>query len=315
MTELYWIKIILLYLYKPFTFSKLQFKNQHTYIIVFFLTILSLFLAGTTDAKELYGYNIPEALIKVKADSAFSAHFATHPMMGKAVKVISQVEKPHTFVNKTSSFYLVLLLLFVLGSLRLIFPTYFRHLYNAFTSPLMNKRQLREQIEQNIQANIAMNIFFSISIGFFLYALLFTQTTIVQHASYSPNLILCGLILLVAAVYTVKYLLLKFVGWVFKIASVTEAYTYNVFLINKILAVVLLPFSIILAFGHGGWLRLMLAIALILTGILLINRYTRSWSSLGSFFQYSKFHFFMYFCASELLPLAILVKLTFNTLV
>lgn len=277
--------------------------------------LAGLFRADNGHAVQLYGYTIPDSLVKVKADSAFYAHFASHPMLGKTVKAINQVEKAHEFVNKTSSFYLVLLLLFVLGSLRLIFPTYFRHLYNAFSSPLMNKRQLREQIEQNVQANVAMNIFFSISIGFFLYALLFTQTNLVQKASYSPNLILSGLILLVAAVYTIKYLLLKFVGWVFKISPVTEAYTYNVFLINKILAVVLLPFSIILAFGQGGWLRLILVVALGLTGILLLNRYTRSWSSLGSFFQYSKFHFFMYFCASELLPLAILVKLTFNTLV
>lgn len=291
-------------------------KNRYIlYILLPLLLLGGLLYSNPAVAVTHYGFNIPDSVVKVKADSAFYAYFAHHPMLGKQLTVINQVQKVHHFVNKTTSFYLVLLLLFVLGILRLIFPTYFRHLYNAFMSPMMNKRQLREQIEQNIQANAAMNIFFSISIGFFLYAVLFTQSTIIQESSYSANMVLCGLILMVGCVYLIKYLLLKFVGWVFKIDQVTEAYTYNVFLINKILSVVLLPFAIILAFGQGGWLRLMLLIACLLAGILLINRYTRSWSSLGSFFQYSKFHFFMYFCASELLPLAILVKLTYNTLV
>ena len=291
-------------------------KNRYIlYILLPLLLLCGLLYSNPAAAVTHYGFNIPDSVVRVKADSAFYAYFAHHPMLGKQLTVINQVQKVHHFVNKTTSFYLVLLLLFVLGILRLIFPTYFRHLYNAFMSPMMNKRQLREQIEQNIQANAAMNIFFSISIGFFLYAVLFTQSTIIQESSYSANMVLCGLILMVGCVYLIKYLLLKFVGWVFKIDQVTEAYTYNVFLINKILSVVLLPFAILLAFGQGGWLRLMLLIACLLAGILLINRYTRSWSSLGSFFQYSKFHFFMYFCASELLPLAILVKLTYNTLV
>lgn len=295
--------------------GKLFQNNRYIYILLPLLILTGLLYSAEVHAVTLYGYNIPDSVVQAKADSAFYSYFAGHPMLGKHVLVINQVQKAHHFVNKSASFYLVLLLLFVLGILRLIFPTYFRHLYNAFMSPMMNKRQLREQIEQNVQANAAMNIFFSISIGFFLYAVLFTQSTIIQESSYSANMVLCGLILMVGCIYLIKYLLLKFVGWVFKIDQVTEAYTYNVFLINKILSVILLPFAIILAFGQGGWLRLILAVACILTGILLINRYTRSWSSLGSFFQYSKFHFFMYFCASELLPLAILVKLTYNTLV
>ena len=54
--------------------------------------------------------------------------------------------------------------------------------------------------------------------------------------------------------------------------------------------------------------QLKIRITLLSTG-LLINRYTRSWQIFGSFFQYSKFHFFTYLCASEVLPLAVLMKI------
>ena len=71
----------------------------------------------------------------------------------------------------------------------------------------------------------------------------------------------------------------------------------------------LVPFVIILAFADHEWASQMVIISFIVSGILLLNRYIRSWEVFGSFFQYSKFHFFMYLCASELLPLAVLMKL------
>jgi hypothetical protein len=228
---------------------------------------------------------------------------------------INQVEKIYQPLNKTASFYLIMALLMALGVLRMSFPSYFRNLYQSFMSPMTNKRTLREQIEQNVVANAAMNIFFCISLGLFLFALISFKTDLISNSRIPPNLMLLGLILGSGLVYLVKLGVLNFVGWTFKMQSATKDYIYNVFLINKILGIALLPFSIILTFGSGNWLNLVFIVAVFITAILVLNRYTRSWSSLGSFFHFSKFHFFMYFCASELLPLAILTKFTYNILI
>jgi len=75
------------------------------------------------------------------------------------------------------------------------------------------------------------------------------------------------------------------------------------------LGILLLPFTIVMAFGTPDIAQLALFISVLLILILFINRYMRSWQVFGSFFQYSKFHFFTYLCASELLPLAVLMKL------
>ena len=50
-------------------------------------------------------------------------------------------------------------------------------------------------------------------------------------------------------------------------------------------------------------------VSFFIVGILFCIRYLRSWSVFGAFFRFSKFHFFLYLCASELLPLAVLVKI------
>ncbi|RYD99446.1 MAG: DUF4271 domain-containing protein [Sphingobacteriales bacterium] len=273
------------------------------------------FTANDAAAVNQYGVEIPEQVIMAKTDSLYQSRMSALPFFSPKVEVIRQVEKVYEAENKTASFYLVLLLLLTLGILRMAFPSYFRYLYNSFMSPMSNKRALREQIEQNTAANAAMNIFFCISLGLFVYVIVAQRTDVLKTSQITPNLFLIGSILLSGLIYFIKLVILKFIGWAFKMEQATNDYLYNVFLINKILGVALLPFSIILAFGTGNWLNLIFIVAIALSIILLFNRYTRSWSSLGSFFQFSKFHFFMYFCASELLPLAILAKFTYNILV
>lgn len=279
------------------------------------MLIATCFISNDAAAVQHYGVELPEQVILAKTDSLFHSQMSALPFFGPKVEVIRQVEKIYEPENKTASFYLVLLLLLTLGILRMAFPSYFRYLYNSFMSPMSNKRALREQIEQNTAANTAMNIFFCISLGLFVYVIVAQRTDLLKTSRISPNLFLIGSILLSGLIYFIKLAILKFIGWAFKMEQATNDYLYNVFLINKILGVALLPFSIILAFGSGNWLNLIFIVAIALGIILLFNRYTRSWSSLGSFFQFSKFHFFMYFCASELLPLAILAKFTYNILV
>lgn len=291
----------------------LLYKNVLLLAIIIVPFLLTM--DGWSQQANSYGVLFPEGFVAAKADSVLAAKTELLPWLGKDKALIDQVEKPYEYVNKTASFYLILALLAVLGILRMVFPTYFRHLYNSFMSPMVNKRTLREQIEQNVAANTAMNIFFCISFGLFLYVVLYQRADWVLESRIKPNVFLVGTIMASGLVYVIKFVMLKFVGWAFKMDQATDDYIYNVFLINKILGVLLLPFSIILAFGEGGWLNILFIVAMVLTFILLLNRYTRSWSSLGSFFQFSKFHFFMYFCASELLPLAILSKFTYNILV
>jgi len=110
-------------------------------------------------------------------------------------------------------------------------------------------------------------------------------------------------------IYMAKYAAVRFSGWAFRVEGVTDHYLFNVFLMNKILAIVLLPFIVIMAFSEPMWAHPIIVVSFIACLLLFVNRYVRSWQVFGSFFQYSKFHFFTYLCASELLPLAVLMKL------
>lgn len=240
---------------------------------------------------------------KLMADS-FVAH---HPMMATN-RVMSDIELPHVSETQTADFYLLLFLCIILGLIRFMDTRYFINLWRAFWNPTLSNRQLKEQLQGSGLPNLLMNIFFTFAGGAYIY---YVVRFFVPHHSgvVPPSLLIIMLVVGTGAIYLAKYAAVRFSGWAFRVEGITEHYLFNVFLINKVLGITLIPFIIVLAFADHEWARQVVIISFIVSGILLLNRYIRSWQVFGSFFQYSKFHFFMYLCASELLPLAVLMKL------
>ena len=222
------------------------------------------------------------------------------------------ISAPHIRIDHTADFYLLLLLCLILGVIRFSDPHYFAILLRSFRNTSGSKH-FKEQIQSATVSNFLMNLFFAIVAGAYIYyaARLFDagfQNT--YDSKYMLFLLMAGMV----GIYLVKYFVIRFSGWAFRVTPITEQYLFNVFLINKIIGIVLLPFTILLAFAVHQWVAPVVIISLLAVAVLLANRYTRSWEVFGSFFQYSRFHFFTYLCASEILPMAILVKILLRTL-
>lgn len=232
---------------------------------------------------------------------------AAHPMLASTY-IYNDIQSPHVMPQQTTAFYLLLFLCFLLGLIRHMDRRYFINLWRAFWNPTLSNRQLKEQLQSAGLSNFLMNVFFAIAGGAYMYYVVKYYTP--TPSGVLPTWLLVTLLIAgTGIIYISKYAAVRFSGWAFRVEGITEHYLFNVFLINKVLGVALIPFIIILAFGAREWLGPIVIISFITSGVLLINRYFRSWQVFGSFFHYSKFHFFMYLCASELLPLAVLMKL------
>lgn len=230
----------------------------------------------------------------------------SHPMIDQKT-VIYSISRKKLFRDKTGEFYSLLALVLMLGLVRLSDPRYFPTLWHTFKSPNLGARQYKDKIESATFQNMMMNVFFSLSLGAFLfYTIRYVRFRDVIALPLNTMLMLSAGVFLV---YLIKYMVIRFSGWVFRVENITDNYIFNVFFINKILGVSLLPFTLVLAFAQPEWAQPALILAGIVILVLFAGRYVRSWQVFGSFFQYSKFHFFMYLCASELLPLAVLMKL------
>ncbi|MBA3828045.1 MAG: DUF4271 domain-containing protein [Taibaiella sp.] len=282
-----------------------------------FLIIILLFAGFSAKGRVYpvkYGIVTYDSLVlKQQATHVADSFLLAQPQVA-TTKIYYNIEQAHVAVDKTWDFYLLLFLCLLLGLIRMSDHKYFQNVWRAFWNPTLSSRQLREQLENASFPNLLMNIFFTISAGAYIYyagMLLIPQ----RSGVIPPSLLLLMLIAGVMVIYIAKYAVIRFSGWAFRIQTVTAQYLFNVFLINKIIGMVLMPFVILFAFAGSGYSYPVLMVSFAVIGLLLINRYTRSWQVFGSFFQYSKFHFFTYLCASELLPLALLMKLLVQGLV
>ena len=277
-----------------------------------FLGVFALFMCQAVHARvdpSIYGITVlgDSVTLAQGATAKADSFFSSHPMLASTY-IISDIEHPHIAESQTADFYLLLSLCLILGLIRFMDTRYFINLWRAFWNPTLSNRQLKEQLQGAGLPNLLMNIFFTFAGGAYIYYVVKFFTP--HHSGViPPSLLIIMLIAGTGLIYLAKYAAVRFSGWAFRVQGITEHYLFNVFLINKVLAVALIPFIIILAFADHQWAQQVVIISFVSAGILLLNRYIRSWQVFGSFFQYSKFHFFMYLCASELLPLAVLMKL------
>lgn len=223
----------------------------------------------------------------------------------KSVATTFNIQKLHRSRNQAPDFYLLVALTLLLGIIRYTDPRYFTLLLGAFRNPGAG-RQWSDMLQAAALPNLAMNIFFAAVTGAYIYYLSFATT--MRFLGYKAPLVLLLLIFGMLAMYATKYAVLRFSGWAFRVESLTGQYLFNVFLINKIIGIVLLPFVVVIAFAGSEWTQPLAAVSGVIVAGLLVSRYLRSWPALQAFFRGSRFHFFIYLCASEILPMAVLVK-------
>lgn len=201
--------------------------------------------------------------------------------------------------------YLIGGVVMLLGVIRLAYLKYFSDLFRAFLNPTLSQRQLKDQLSQSPFPNFLLNVFFAVSLGVYLYLLMYRQQYIFNADAW---LLIPGLILLVALIYGIKHVVLRFCGWLFGNNDLADAYIFILNLINKVLGILLVPFLVILAFCQPEIARAFLYISLFFIVLMIGYRYVRSYSVIKQYLSFSRLHFFLYLCAFEVAPVLLLTK-------
>ena len=202
-------------------------------------------------------------------------------------------------------FYLLVFLLMVFGTLRRIFPKYFNDLFRLFFRTTIKQRQIKEQLVQTPLPSLLLNGFFVMSAGLYITFLLgYYQLN--PTGSFWLLLLYCcaGL----SAVYFIKFAGLKLSGWLFNMEEAANSYIFIVFVVNKMLGILLLPFLVMIAFTVGGLFTVGLALSWCLVGGLLLYRFILTYAAIRNQVKLNPFHFFLYLCAFELAPLLLIYK-------
>ena len=215
------------------------------------------------------------------------------------------VEEPRNASGKEFLFYSLCLVLLILGIFKTVFRGYFKNLFRVYFNTSLRQTQLSDQLEQAKLPSFILNIFFAITAGIYIWLLF--------HYYHPPRLVSSKLLLpvciaSVAALYFVKFCILKFMGWVSELQQTTNKYIFAIFLVNKITGIILVPIIILLSFSEPSWRTVLTNGSFIIIALFFLSRYFKSYGALDKKVRINPFHFLIYITAAEIIPLLLIYK-------
>lgn len=203
-------------------------------------------------------------------------------------------------------FYYFFVLVLIFGILKRVYAKYFQTMWRVFFNTSMRQSQLSEQLKQAGQPSMFFNLLFIVVSSWYVFLLM----KYFNSAEYNMSIIeLFGIICLgIFVIYSGKFLILKFLGWVTGYREETNSYIFIVFLINKIFAICLLPLLVLIAFASAELSRVAILLSFILIGLMILMRFIRSYGVFQGRFKLSSLHFLIYVAGMEIIPLLLLYK-------
>ncbi len=154
-------------------------------------------------------------------------------------------------------------------------------------------------------AFIGLFLLFGLTFGLFLYQIS-SYYEIFYRVSGIQLFILLSL--LIIAIFAVKLLILKFIGFIFNISKMVSEYITILCLTYFNITFVFLPVALCFSLLAAKFIPYVLMLALVIVVIIFIWQYLRSSVNIISTFQFPKFYLFIYLCALEICPILILIK-------
>jgi uncharacterized protein DUF4271 len=204
-------------------------------------------------------------------------------------------------------FYTLIFLLFFLGLVKTSFPKYVSSIFSLSFQATFRQTQTKEQMAQNFFPAFMLNVLFVLCGGLFITMFAefnhWAKIVFWQLFVYSTGILLI--------IYLIKYLVIRFTGWVFNAKDAAIEYGFVVFLINKLLGVVIIPLLFLIAYADVKIQSIAITIVVCLAILSLAIRYLVSLARIRKNLSITAFHFFIYLCAVEIMPLLVIYKLLF----
>jgi Domain of unknown function (DUF4271) len=218
---------------------------------------------------------------------------------------VVELEEIHHPDSKDTVFYVLLGILFYFALVRIFFEKYFNNLLTLFFRVSLRHQQIREQVLQAPLPSLLMNGLFLMTGGLYSAYLLHYYRL---AGTFNFWLLYLNCMLMLGVIYLIKFLVLKFCGWVFSISRATDTYIFVVFLVNKMLGLFLLPFLILIGFSTGTAHEIYLTLSITMVFVFLAYRVLASFRPIRNEIKLTPFHFFLYLCAFEIAPLLLIYK-------
>jgi hypothetical protein len=219
---------------------------------------------------------------------------------------IRRITSERVWKGKEGFFYSIIALLLFFALAKNTFSRYLDDLFRVFFRTSLKQRQAREQLMTAPLPSLIFNILYALSAALFI-------TLLLQHfqlgQEYNFWILFAYSIAGLIIIYTIKYVALKFFGWMLGVSEATNTYIFIVFTTNKIIGIVVLPFIVGLAFMENSFYEAVFSLSLCVLGALFIYRFYLSFIFVRKQIAINFFHFILYIVAFEIVPLLLINKL------
>jgi len=177
--------------------------------------------------------------------------------------------------------------------------------WSSFYSKRMLNQVSKEDGLVNSWTFIGLFLLFGLTFGLFLY-----QFSAYQHVYYSISgfPLFISLTFIILVLFAVKFLVVKFLGFVFNINKVVSEYLSVSYLTYFNIAFVFLPVAVCFSLLTDPLIPYILWAAYGLIAAIFVWQYLRGSVEIISNILFHKFYLIVYLCALEICPILILIK-------
>ena len=200
---------------------------------------------------------------------------------------------------------IILLLLFA-AALNIWSSKDMSNVFQSFYSSKSISQAGKEDSPINAWTFIGLFLLFGFTCGLFLYLL--TAGYYKVYYTIAGFQLFLTLSFVIIALFASKFLVLRFLGFVFDINKLVSEYISALSLTYFNITFVFLPVALCFSLIADEFFPFLLAVTLLLVIVIFIWQYLRSSVSIISNFRFHKFYLFVYLCALEICPILILIK-------
>ena len=209
-------------------------------------------------------------------------------------------------------FFILGLLLIVLTTLKRAFHNDFDNLFKVFANSNIASQIGRTSKDDITLSSMLMSMIFITTISLFTR---FILLHFYPHSVLQNNFSIVMLIFLFTFFSVAKYILLKYIGNIFEITSTVDEYIFNLSAITRTIGISMIPILFMMYASSEKYFIVIIIISSIILFGGLVMVVIRGLSTSYKLMYSSMYHFLIYICVGEVLPIFLVIKLLTKTVI
>ena len=265
------------------------------------------------DSVSVSSDSIQEIIIDTAAiyKAAHSEFYNSAIMSGEKPKWYD-IEQQRKGKNDAWIFFILLQLLILLTILKLAFHNDFENLFRIFANSNIASQIGRTAKDDITLSSVLMSMIFITTMSIFTR---FVLLHFYPHSVLQNDISILALIFLFTFFSVAKYVSLKYIGNIFEITSTVDEYLFNLSAITRTIGISMIPLLFMLYASPEKYFISILIISIIILCIGLVMVVIRGLSTSYKLMYSSMYHFLIYICVGEVLPIFLVIKLLTKTVI